>query len=91
MTTINLSDHFNIARLLELTAPTMIMMMFYSTYMLVDGLFISNCVGSTGYAAVNIVGNYILLFPSIGTMLGSGGAALISKTLGERNSELASK
>ncbi|MBQ7562967.1 MAG: MATE family efflux transporter [Lachnospiraceae bacterium] len=91
MAEIKLSDHFNIAKLLKFTAPTMIMMMFYSTYMLVDGLFISNCVGSTGYAAVNIVGNYILLFPSIGTMLGSGGAALISKTLGEKNSELASK
>ncbi|MBP3239119.1 MAG: MATE family efflux transporter [Oribacterium sp.] len=91
MTEIKLSDHFSIAKLLKFTYPTMLMMMFYSTYMLIDGLFISNFVGATGYAAVNIVGNYILLFPSIGTMLGSGGAALISKTLGEKDRELASR
>ncbi len=91
MSELKLSDHFDIPGLLRFTFPTMLMMMFYSTYILIDGLFISNFVGSTAYAAVNIVGNYILLFPCIGTMLGSGGAALISKTLGEKNEDLASK
>jgi len=91
MSEIKISEHFTIKKLLRFTAPTMIMMMFYTTYVLVDGLFISNCVGSTAYAAVNIVGNYLLVFPAIGTMLGSGGSALISKTLGEKNNELATR
>mgnify|MGYP002622716174 CR=1 FL=1 len=90
MSEIKLSDHFSISGLLRFTFPTMMMMVFYNTYLCVDGLFISNFVGSTAYAAVNIVGNYVLLFPVIGTMLGSGGAALISKTLGEKKGELAS-
>ncbi len=91
MSEIAISEHFTIKKLLRFTIPTMIMMMFYTTYVLIDGIFISNCVGSTAYAAVNIVGNYLLVFPAIGTMLGSGGAALISKTIGEKNNELASE
>ncbi len=91
MTKIRISDHFTEGKILRFTFPSMMMMMFYTTYILVDGLFISNYVGATAYAAVNMVGNYLLIFPAIGTMLGSGGAALISKTLGEKDRELASK
>ena len=91
MNEIKLSDHFDTKKILRFTTPVILMMVFYTTFVLVDGLFISNAVGSTAYAAVNIVGNYVLLFPAIGTMMGSGGAALISKTLGEKQEELASK
>ncbi|MBO6111533.1 MAG: polysaccharide biosynthesis C-terminal domain-containing protein [Lachnospiraceae bacterium] len=91
MSKIQLSDHFSISKLLKFTFPTMMMMVLYNAYVLIDGLFISNFVGSTAYAAVNLVGNYILIFPVIGTMLGSGGSALISKTLGEKKDELASE
>lgn len=85
-----LAKHFKTNDLLKYTMPSMFMMVVYSTYILFDGLFISNFVGSTAYAAVNVVGNYILIFPAIGTMLGSGGASLISKTLGENDRDKAS-
>lgn len=91
MNEIKLSDHFDTKKILRFTTPVILMMVFYTTFVLVDGLFISNAVGSTAYAAVNIVGNYVLLFPAIGTMMGSGGAALISKTLGEKQEALASR
>ena len=91
MADIKLSDHFSISKLLRFTWPTMMMMVFYTTYVMIDGIFVSNFIGSDAYAAVNLVGNYLLLFPVIGTMLGSGGAALISKTIGEDSREQASR
>ena len=91
MAEIRLSDHFNIPKLLRFTWPTMVMMVFYTTYVMIDGIFVSNFLGSEAYAAVNLVGNYVLLFPMIGTMMGSGGSALISMTLGEDHAERASR
>ena len=90
MANIQLSDHFSVKKLLKFTTPSIIMVILYSSYILADGLFISNCIGPTAYAAVNLVGNYILLFPAIGMMLGSGGAALIGKLLGENRKDQAS-
>ncbi|MDO4489139.1 MAG: MATE family efflux transporter [Eubacteriales bacterium] len=87
----SLAKHFTIKDLIKYTVPSMFMMVVYSTYILFDGLFISNFVGSTAYASVNMVGNYLLVFPAIGTMIGSGGSSLISKTLGEDNREKASE
>ena len=79
---IQLSDHFGYRRLLRFTLPSIIMMIFTSIYGVVDGLFVSNFVGQTPFAAVNFIMPFLMMLGAIGFMLGAGGSALISKTLG---------
>lgn len=86
---IRLSDHFSYKKLFRFTIPSVIMMMFSSVYSVVDGLFVSNFAGKTQFAAVNFIFPFIMILTTGGFMLGSGGAALISKTLGEGNSKKA--
>lgn len=79
---IQLSDHFDVRRLLRFTFPSIVMMIFTSIYSVVDGLFVSNFVGKTPFAAVNLIMPYLMLFSAIGFMIGTGGSALVSMTLG---------
>ncbi len=79
---IQLSDHFNYRKLLRFTMPSIIMMIFTSIYGVVDGIFVSNFAGKTPFAAINLIMPYIMLFGSFGFLVGTGGTALISKTLG---------
>ncbi|MDE6568272.1 MAG: MATE family efflux transporter, partial [Lachnospiraceae bacterium] len=88
---IQLSDHFTYRRLLRYTFPSVIMLVFTSVYGVVDGFFVSNYVGKTPFAAVNFIIPFLLILGSAGFMLGTGGGALIAKTMGERNSEKAQK
>ena len=80
---IQLSDHFDYRRLLRFTFPSMIMMVFTSLYSVVDGFFVSNFVGKTPFAAVNFIMPVLMILGSVGFMFGSGGSALVSKTMGE--------
>lgn len=86
---IQLSDHFNYSRLLRFTLPSIIMMIFSSLYVIVDGLFVSNLVGSNALASVNIVMPVLMTIGAVGFMLGIGGNAEVAKTLGEGNKEKA--
>lgn len=86
---IQLSDHFNYKRLLQFTFPSMIMMVFTSLYSVVDGFFVSNFVGKTPFAAVNFIMPVLMILGSIGFMFGSGGSALVSKTMGEGDEDKA--
>lgn len=79
---IQLSDHFTYKRLLRFTFPSIIMMIFTSIYGVVDGFFVSNFVGKTPFAAVNLIMPVLMILGCIGFMFGSGGAALISMTMG---------
>lgn len=88
---IQLSDHFSYSKLLRFTLPSIVMMIFTSIYGVVDGFFVSNYVGKTPFAAVNFIMPVLLILGSIGFMFGTGGSALISKTMGEGNSEQAKK
>ena len=80
---IQLSDHFTYKMLLQFVLPSIIMMVFTSIYGVVDGLFVSNFVGKTPFAAVNLVMPFIMVFGGIGFMFGTGGSALVAKTMGE--------
>lgn len=80
---IKLSDSFNYKKLLRYTFPAVIMLVFTSIYVMVDGFFVSNFVGKTSFAAVNFIFPVIMILSSIGFMFGSGGSALIAKTIGE--------
>lgn len=79
---IQLSDHFTYGRLLRFTLPTIVMMIFTSIYGVVDGIFVSNYAGKTAFAAINLIMPYLMVFGTVGFMVGTGGTALISMTLG---------
>ncbi len=79
---IQLSDHFDVKRMLRFTLPSIIMMVFTSIYGVVDGFFVSNFVGKTPFAAVNFIMPVLMILGVFGTMFGTGGSALVSMTLG---------
>ena len=88
---IQLSDHFSYGKLLRFTLPSIVMMIFISIYGMVDGLFVSNYAGKEALTAINLIMPYIMMFGCFGFMLGTGGTALISKTLGEGKPEKANE
>lgn len=88
---IQLSEHFTHGKLLRLTLPSIIMMIFTSIYGVVDGFFVSNFIGKTPFAAVNFIMPFLMILGSVGFMFGTGGGALIAKTLGEGDAEKANR
>lgn len=82
---IQLSDHFTYGKLIRFTLPSVLMMLFTSIYGVVDGFFISNFVGKSAFASVNMIIPYLQILGGVGAMLGVGGSALVAKTLGERD------
>ncbi len=82
---IQLSDHFDYGKLLRFTMPTIVMMIFTSVYGVVDGLFVSNFVGTTAFAGVNLILPFLTILGAIGFMIGTGGSALVAKTMGQNN------
>lgn len=88
---IQLSDHFTYGRLLRFTLPSIVMMIFTSIYSVVDGLFVSNFVGKTPFAAINLIMPILIVLGALGFMIGTGGSAIVAKTLGERDTERANR
>lgn len=88
---IQLSEHFSYIKLMRFTIPTIAMMIFTSIYGVVDGLFVSNIVGSEAFAGVNLIIPALMMLGSVGFMVGTGGSALVSKTIGEGNKKLANR
>lgn len=80
---IQLSDHFTYKRLLRFVISPILMMICTSLYGIVDGFFVSNYVGKTPFAAVNLIMPVCMALGTIGTMIGTGGSAIVSMTLGE--------
>lgn len=88
---IQLSDHFNYRRLLRFVMPSILMMVFTSIYGVVDGLFVSNFVGDTAFAAINLIMPVNTILGGVGFILGTGGSALAAKLLGEQKEEQANR
>ena len=82
---IQLSDHFTLGRLYRFCLPSIIMMVFTSIYGVVDGYFVSNYVGKTPFAAVNLIMPFLMILGGVGFMIGTGGSALVAKHLGEKD------
>lgn len=80
---IQLSEHFTYSKLLRFVFPSIVMMIFTSIYGVVDGIFVSNYVGSTSFAAVNLIWPFVMATGAVGFMLGTGGSAIVAKTMGE--------
>ena len=88
---IRLSDHFNYSRLLKFTAPSIAMMVFTSIYGVVDGFFVSNFAGKTPFTAVNLIMPVLMIVATVGFMFGTGGTAIVAKTMGEGDREKANR
>ena len=67
------------------------MMVFISIYGVVDGLFVSNVVGKTAFASINLIMPFLMVFGGIGFMIGTGGSAVVARTLGEGDRERANR
>jgi putative MATE family efflux protein len=80
---VDMSKHFSTSALIKFTLPTIAMMIFTSCYTIVDGFFVSNYAGKTALAAVNLILPPVMMLASFGMMIGTGGSALVAKTLGE--------
>lgn len=88
---IQLSDHFSYRKLMRFTFPSILMLIFTSIYGVVDGFFVSNYVGKTPFAALNFIMPFLMILGAVGFMFGTGGGALIAKTMGEGKQEEASQ
>lgn len=88
---ISLSDHFSYKRLIRFVLPTVGMMIVTSVYSIVDGFFVSNFSGKNSFAAINLVMPVLMALASFGFMIGTGGSALVAKSLGESNKEKANR
>ncbi len=78
-----LDGHYGYRRLIRSSIPGVAMMLVGSIYSVVDGLFVSNFVGTTAFAALNVIWPAIMLIGALGLMIGTGGSALVAKTMGE--------
>lgn len=88
---IQLSDHFTYKHLLRFVISPILMMICTSLYSIVDGFFVSNYVGKTPFAAVNLIMPVCMALGTMGTMIGTGGSAIVSKALGEGKREAANR
>lgn len=88
---VRLSDHFTIKKLLKAVVAPILMMVFTSIYSIIDGLFVSNFVGDSAFAGLNIVFPFTMIIGAIGFMFGAGGSALVSMKLGEGKREEANQ
>ena len=88
---IKLSDHFTYKKLIRFVLPSIIMMIFTSIYGVVDGLFVSNFVGKTAFAAINLIMPFLMGLSALGFMVGTGGSAIVAKTLGEKKNKRANE
>lgn len=84
---IRLSEHFDIKKLLRFSAPSVVMLVFTSVYTIVDGVFVSNFVGESAFAGLNLIFPVLIILGAVGLMFGAGGSAIISRKLGEGDRE----
>ena len=73
--------------ILKFAIPTIAMTVFMSFYTMVDGLFVSNLIGTNALSAINLTAPIIQLVTAISTMLATGGSAVIMKKMGEQKAE----
>ena len=69
--------------IMKFALPTIAMSLFMSFYTMVDGLFVSNLIGTNALSAVNLSAPIISLVTAISTMLATGGSTIIMKKVGE--------
>ena len=88
---ITLSGHYGYRRIVRSVLPSIGMVLITSIYSIVDGFFVSNFAGKSGFAAVNLMFPAMMMLGSLGLMVGSGGGALVAKVKGEGYTEKANR
>ncbi len=83
MTNNPLAKEFNMKSLLIYTLPSMFMMLFMSTYTIIDGMFVANLVAEDALAAVNLIMPLLGIVMAVGLMFSTGGNAVIAKFMGQ--------
>lgn len=86
-----LGDHFTFKKLIKFVLPAIGTMMFTSIYGMVDGFFVSNFIGKTPLTAINLIAPVHMILATVGFMFGTGGTAIVSKTMGEGDEERANR
>ena len=86
---IHLGEHLDYKKIFKMTIFPIVMMVFISLYSVIDGIYISNFSNNDAFAAVNLIFPFIMVIGSLGFMLGTGGTALVSKYLGEKQNQKA--
>lgn len=88
---IELSGHYTYRRIVKSVLPSIAMVLITSVYSIVDGFFIANFAGKSGFAAINLMWPALMIMGSLGLMVGSGGGALVAKVKGEGYTEKANR
>lgn len=73
--------------LLRYSLPTIISMFFMNVYFMTDGIFVARLINTSALSAVNIVAPMLLVSIALGTMLATGGSAIVAKKMGEGKTE----
>ena len=77
----------SLKNILKFAVPTIAMTVFMSFYTMVDGLFVSNLIGTNALSAINLTAPIIQFVTAISTMLATGGSAVIMKKMGEEKAQ----
>lgn len=85
------SQPVTLKNVLKFAIPTIIMTVFMSFYTMVDGLFVSNLIGTDALSAVNLTAPVISIVTAVSTMLATGGSAVIMKKVGEKKTREANE
>ena len=88
---VGLGEHLTSKKIFLAVIAPICMMIFTSFYSAIDGIFLANVVGGNAFSGVNLIWPYCIALFCLGFMLGTGGAALVSKTLGENDKEKANR
>ena len=91
MKRIQLSDHFDIKKILLFSLPSIGMQIVDNSYQIADGYFISNYIGEAAFDGENLIFPALLIGMYVGLMFGTGASALISKELGEDRKDKANR
>ena len=81
------SKPVTLKNILAFAVPTIAMTVFMSFYTMVDGLFVSNLIGTDALSAINLTAPVIQLVTAVSTMLATGGSAVIMRKMGEHKVE----
>lgn len=82
-----LAESFNAVSLIRFAFPSMVMMLFMGLYTIVDTIFVARFIDTNALSSINIVCPVINLIVGLGTMLATGGSAVVAKKMGNGNTE----
>jgi len=77
-----LDQNWSAGSLLRFAFPTIVMMIFMGLYTIVDTIFVAQFVNTDALSSINIVCPVINVTVGLGTMIATGGNAIVSRKMG---------